>query len=239
MQMNGKRVVILGGSSGLGLATAQAAAAEGAHVVLVSSNQQRVAAALASLPKSSEGYAINLREESEIRNLFDRLGAFDHLVYTAAENLTLTKLAETPIDQARQFLNLRLWGALAAVKYATPHIRAGGSITLTTGVARDRPRAGWVIPAAVCGAMDAVTRALAMELAPIRVNAVSPGVIKTALWDSMSEADRAALYRDVGAALPVGRVGEAEEVAQTYLYLMQNGFTTGQVVIVDGGTVLV
>ncbi|MET1027632.1 MAG: SDR family oxidoreductase [Dongiaceae bacterium] len=239
MRMNGQRLVVLGGSSGIGLATAQAAAAEGADIVLVSSNQQRIAAALATLPKGGTGHAVNLRDETEIGALFHRIGAFDHLVYTAGENLTLGTLAETPIDQARQFLDLRLWGALTAVKYATPHLRPGGSITLTTGIANRRPRSGWVMAAAVCGAMDGVTRALAMELAPIRINAVSPGLIKTALWDSMSEMDRAALYRDVGGSLSVGRIGEAAEVAQTFLYLMNNGFATGQVVVLDGGAVLV
>jgi NAD(P)-dependent dehydrogenase (short-subunit alcohol dehydrogenase family) len=93
--------------------------------------------------------------------------------------------------------------------------------------------------ASICGAMDALTRALAVELAPVRVNAVSPGVVRTALWSNMSEADRDAMYRDIGAALPVGRVGEARDIAQAYLYLMREGFSTGQVVVVDGGTVLV
>ena len=98
--------------------------------------------------------------------------------------------------------------------------------------------AGWTVAASICGAIDALTRALAVELAPIRVNAVSPGVVRTALWDNMAESDREALYREVGNALPVGRVGEASDIAEAYLYLMREGFSTGQVIAVDGGTML-
>ncbi|MET1027633.1 MAG: SDR family oxidoreductase [Dongiaceae bacterium] len=239
MSLNGKRVVVLGGSSGLGLAVAQAAAGEGADIVMVSSHQARLDAALKTLPKGGESHAVNLREEKQIRALFDHLGAFDHLVYTAGESLRLGTLAEVTIDQARDFFDLRLWGAVTAVKYATPNIRAGGAITLTTGSGGYRPRSGWVVPAGVLGAMGAITRALAVELAPLRVNAVCPGVVRTALWDNMTEAARQDFYQTIGAKLLVGRVGEAEDVAQTYLYLMKNNYSTGQNIIIDGGTVLV
>ena len=174
-----------------------------------------------------------------VTGLFDRIGAFDHLVFTAGETLQLGELADTSLDRARQAFNLRFWGAFAAAKYAGKLIRPGGSIVLTTGIASLRPRKGWTVAASICGAMDALTRALAIELAPIRVNAVSPGVVRTALWSNMSEADRDTMYRDIGAALPVGRVGEAPDIAQTYVYLMREGFGTGQIIVVDGGTVLV
>jgi len=110
---------------------------------------------------------------------------------------------------------------------------------LTTGIAGQRPRKGWVVAASVCGTIEALTRALAVELAPIRVNAVSPGVVRTNLWQSMSAPERERLYESLGKSLPVGRVGEAHDLAQAYLFLMQEGFSTGQVVVVDGGTVLV
>src|SRR5262249_42289958 len=119
------------------------------------------------------------------------------------------------------------------------YIRPGGSIVLTTGTAKDRPQAAWSVAASICGAIEALTRALAIELAPIRVNAVSPGVVRTALWDSLTEIDRAALYRDVANTLPVGRVGEAFDIAEAYLYAMRARFSTGQVITVDGGTLLV
>lgn len=122
-----------------------------------------------------------------------------------------------------------------AAKYASANIRPGGSIVLTTGIAGARPLKGWTIAASICGAMVSLTRALAVELAPTRVNAVSPGVVRTALWDNLSEADRSAMYQQVGAALPVGRVGEASDIAESFLYLMREGYGTGQVIVVDGG----
>jgi NAD(P)-dependent dehydrogenase (short-subunit alcohol dehydrogenase family) len=239
MTLKDKRVVILGGTSGIGLATAQAAAQEGATLVVASSQQRSVDKALATLPGSTEGRTLDLLNEDAVRSLFDRIGAFDHLVFTAGESLQLGEVAATSLASARQAFNLRFWGAFAAAKYASGLIRPGGSIVLTTGIASLRPRKGWAVAASICGAMDALTRALAVELAPVRVNAVSPGVVRTALWSNMSEADRDAMYRDIGAALPVGRVGEARDIAQAYLYLMREGFSTGQVVVVDGGTVLV
>jgi NAD(P)-dependent dehydrogenase (short-subunit alcohol dehydrogenase family) len=235
----GKRVILLGASSGLGLATAKAAAAEGAKIVIVSSNQQRIDNALKELPQGSEGYAVDLSEEKNIKNFFDQIGSFDHLLYTAGENLNLKTIADTDIETARTFFNLRYWSAFAAVKYGAPHINQGGSISLTSGTASARPGAGWSVASSICGAMEGFVRAMAVELAPIRVNSVVPGVIKTNLWNSMPEADRTGLYKSISDSLLVKRVGEAEDVAETFLYLMKQQFGTGQNIIVDGGTVLV
>jgi NAD(P)-dependent dehydrogenase (short-subunit alcohol dehydrogenase family) len=186
-----------------------------------------------------EGQTADLSDERAVAALFTRLGPIDHLVFTAGDSLQLHELAGTDLMQARRAFELRYWSALAAVKYGSPHIRKGGSIVLTTGVAGRRPHKGWVVAASVCGTIEALTRALAVELAPIRVNAVSPGVVRTNLWQNMGAAEREKLYESVGKSLPVGRVGEAYDIAQAYLFLMQEGFSTGQTVVVDGGTVLV
>src|SRR6266851_4828136 len=241
-QQNGfenKRVVILGGSSGIGLAVAEQAASQGANVVIASSNAERVQKAVESLGRHAQGHTVDLTDEPAVETLFTKLGAFDHLVFTAGDSLHLHDLATTDIKQARRAFELRYWAALAAVKYGSKTIRIGGSIVLTTGVAGQRPQKGWVVAASVCGTIDALTRALAVELAPIRVNAVSPGVVRTNLWQSMSAAEREQMYESVGKSLPVGRVGEPHDIAQAYVFLMQEGFGTGQTVVVDGGTVLV
>jgi NAD(P)-dependent dehydrogenase (short-subunit alcohol dehydrogenase family) len=151
----------------------------------------------------------------------------------------LHDLAATDLKEARRAFEWRYWAALAAVKYGSKDIRKGGSIVLTTGVAGQRPHKGWVVAASVCGTIEALTRALALELAPIRVNAVSPGVVRTNPWQNMTAPERERLYESVGNSLPVGRVGEAHDVAQAYLFLMQEEFSTGQTLVVDGGTVLV
>ena len=237
--LNGKKVVILGGSSGLGLATAKAAAAEGANVVIVSSNAARVQNAVSELPGNGFGMQADLSNEASIERLFEEIGTLDHLVFTAGESLLLRKIADTEVAMAREFFNLRYWGAFMAVKYAASRINAGGSIVLTGGIVSARPNAGWSIGASICAAMDGFTRAMAVELAPIRVNLVSPGVIRTNLWSSMDDADRDAFYDQVANALPVRHVGEAGQLAQTYIYLMKQPFATGQILVTDGGAVLV
>ena len=237
--LQNKRVIVLGGSSGIGLAVARQAAFRGAEVVIASSNPQRVQTAITIIGEGAQGHTLDLSNEAGIQSFFEKLGAFDHLVFTAGDSLLLHDLAATDLQQARRAFELRYWSALAAVKYGSPHIRKGGSIVLTTGVAGQRPLKGWVLAASVCGTIEALTRALAIELAPIRVNAVSPGVVRTNLWQNMSAAEREHLYESVGKSLPVGRVGEVDDIAQAYLFLMQEGFSTGQAVVVDGGTVLV
>jgi NAD(P)-dependent dehydrogenase (short-subunit alcohol dehydrogenase family) len=239
MALNGERIVVLGGSSGIGLATAQAAAREGATVVIASSRTARIDQALATLPAGSEGHVLDLADRTATQALFSRLGSFDHLVFTAGETLELGGLSETDLDAAQRFFALRYWGAYSAAKYGSSNIRKGGSIVFTSGIAGQRPKAGWSLGASICAAMEGLTRALAVELAPIRVNIVSPGVVRTPLWANMAEADRAALYQQIADGLPVRHVGDAAEIAQAYLYLMQQTYSTGQVLVVDGGAVLV
>jgi NAD(P)-dependent dehydrogenase (short-subunit alcohol dehydrogenase family) len=234
-----KRVVVVGGSSGVGLAVAEKAALQGAEVIIVSSSAGRVQEAIQSIEGNVRGEVVDVSDEKAVKGFFTNLGAFDHLVFTAGDSLQLHELADTDLKQARSAFELRYWSALAAVKYGSPQIRKGGSIVLTTGVAGRRPHSGWVVVASVCGTIEALTRALAVELAPIRVNAVSPGVVRTNLWQNMSSSEREQLFESVGKRLPVGRVGEAHDIAQAYLFLMQEGFSTGQTVVVDGGTVLV
>ena len=239
MTLKGTRIVIIGGTSGLGFATAEAAAREGASIVIGSSSQERIDRAIAAMPSGAEGHRVDVSREDDLARFFREVDTFDHLVYTAGESLSLDPVSTMRLDVAREAFTRRYWGALAAVKYGREGIDRNGSIVLTTGVAKDRPQSGWTVASSICGAIDALTRALAIELAPIRVNAVSPGVIRTPLWSNMTEADRETLFGRLSETLPAGRVGEASDVAEAYLYLMRNRFTTGQVITVDGGTRLV
>lgn len=238
MDLKGTRVVVLGGTSGIGLATAREALAQGADVRVVSRRQSSLDAAVGALP-SLTGQTADLTDPAAVRALFDGIGEFDHLVFTAGEPLTLTKLDTLDLGKAREMFNLRYFGALSAVQAAAPYFRQGGSITLTSGIASERPGPGWALGASVCGSVNALVRALAVELAPIRVNAISPGVVRTDLWRDMAESDREAMYREIGARIPAGRVGEVTDVARAYLYCMTHPWTTGTVLTVDGGTVLV
>ncbi|MFC8968549.1 SDR family oxidoreductase [Streptomyces sp. NPDC057094] len=239
MGLRGQRVVVIGGTAGIGFAVAEAAAREGAEVVVASRRRESVEAALKRLPAGAEGEVLDATDEEAVREFFGRVGAFDHLVYTAGESLLLESLAESDLTRARGFLDTRLWGAYTAVKHGAPAIREGGSVVLTTGTAGRRPLPGTTVAASLCGAMESLTRALALELAPLRVNVVSPGVVRTELWRELPAEDRDGLFASAAASLPVGRAGEPEDIAEAYLYLMRGGYSTGSVVVVDGGGVLV
>src|SRR5208282_6220777 len=129
-----KRIVVLGGSSGIGLAVAQQAVAQGANAVIASSGADRVKQAVATLDGKAEGHTLDLSNERDIQDFFQKIGDFDHLVFTAGDTLQLNELAATDLTQARRAFELRYWAVLAAVKYESTHIRKSGSIVLTTGV---------------------------------------------------------------------------------------------------------
>jgi NAD(P)-dependent dehydrogenase (short-subunit alcohol dehydrogenase family) len=239
MSLNGQRVVVLGGTSGIGLATAQVAARQGASVTVVSSNPSRVQRALAELPASASGEAADLTDPKQVDAVFQRIGELDHMVFTAGEALQLMELSSMDLELAQEFFTLRYFGTLSAVRAAAPRIRPHGSIALSTGIAGDRAGAGWSVGASICGAVESLTRALAVELAPIRVNAVSPGLVRTPLWERMPAANREQMYASVAGSIPVGRVGEPQDIADAFVFLMNQGFATGSVITVDGSAILV
>ena len=182
--------------------------------------------ALAELPAGTGARAADLTDPALVCRSFGDLGDIDHLVFTAGEPLTLMNLAALDLDKAREFFALRYFGALWAVHAAAPHLQPGGSITLTTGIAGRRPGPGWAVAASICGAVESLTWALAVELAPIRVNAVCPGVVRSPLWASMSKTSREQWYRDTAEAIPAGRVGEADDIAHAYLFCLTEPFAT-------------
>lgn len=236
MTLVGKRVLVVGGSSGIGLAVARLAAAEGAAVVIASSNAQRVAAATASLP-GAEGATLDVRDEADVRRAMDEVGAIDHLVHTAGDwgSFRRGALAETDLALAGQVFEVRFWGAIRVVKAAIPHLREGGSISLTNGMIAHRPSKTSAISTAMAGGIEHLTRALAVELAPLRVNCVCPGLIRTDVWASIPEDRREAELARMTARQPLARAGEPGECAEAYVHLMRAGYTTGQVLHVDGG----
>ncbi len=237
MSLHAQRVVVIGGTSGIGRAVAQRAAAQGAEIVIASSNQARIDAALQHLPKGTIGQRLDVTDEAAVGDFFDRLGDFDHLVYTAGEALLLKPITELTLQEARDFFEIRYWGAVAAVKYGAAHLRPGGSVVLSSGGVATRPGPGTTAPASVTGAVEALTRALALDLAPIRVNAVRPGIVRTDLWNTtVPEPDT--VYDATAQSLPVQRIGSPDEVADAYLHLMNNGYSTGSVITIDGGAAL-
>jgi NAD(P)-dependent dehydrogenase (short-subunit alcohol dehydrogenase family) len=243
MTLKDQRIVALGGTSGIGLAVAQLALGEGASVVVASKREEVVERARQDLARQSPSHSlaemVDVTRDEAVKEFFDYIGPFDHLVYTAGEDLPLGLLVDTDLSRAHARFEIRYWGAMRAVKHGLRSIRQGGSIILTSGFSATRPRAGWTSQASIQSAVEGLTRALAVELAPIRVNAVSPGVAQTPRWDALSDAARRALYEREEQRLPVGRVGNAVEIAFAYIYFMKNTYATGNVLNVDGGGALV
>jgi NAD(P)-dependent dehydrogenase (short-subunit alcohol dehydrogenase family) len=238
MALDGQRIVVIGGSSGLGLATARAAALEGAEVTIASSRQERVDAALRELPEGCAGTAVDVRDETQVVALFERIGEFDHLAFTAGDAFTPRPLADLSLSDAQRILDVRFWGAVAVIKHAASRIRTGGSIGLTTGTVGQRPVPGAALAAAGAGAAEGLVLGLAVELAPVRVNAVRAGAFRTPLWDRVPEVQRQALFARLAERTLTGTIGEPEQIASAHLYLMQNRYVTGTVQTVDGGLLL-
>jgi NAD(P)-dependent dehydrogenase (short-subunit alcohol dehydrogenase family) len=233
MSLAGKRVVVIGGASGIGFAVAGLARGLGADVVIASSHAERVAGAVARL-RGVTGGAVDLRDEASVAGFFATLGGFDHLAITAGDwgGAMFAGAADVDLAAARDGLEVRFWGALAAAKHGSRTIARDGSITLTSGMLAHRPRKGSPLATAIGGAVEHLARGLAVDLAPVRVNAVCPGLILT---EQVREMFPEEMQRAFVAGLPVARAGSPGEAATAYVYLMVNGYATGQVLPVDGG----
>jgi len=233
MTLAGKKVVVIGGSSGIGLATAELAKAQGADVIIAS----RSAAKLDPVAERLKVTAIStdVTNDESVAELFRRTGPVDHVVLTAAQ-LRTGPFKTVAMDDVRVTMEGKFWGAWRVAREA--NIRPGGSLTLVTGFLSVRPRPNSAIVSAANGALESLARALALELAPVRVNAVSPGVIDTPIRAAMPEAARKEMLAKTAAALPVGRVGMAEDIARQIASFMSNGFATGSIVYIDGGALV-
>jgi NAD(P)-dependent dehydrogenase (short-subunit alcohol dehydrogenase family) len=234
MVLAGKKVVVVGGSSGIGLATAELAKKAGADVVIASRNAERLKAAAEKIGVAA--IATDVTSDESVANLFRKCGPVDHVAVTAAQ-LRTGPFKTVSMDDVRATMESKFWGAWRVARAA--EFRAGGSLTLVTGYLSLRPRPGAAIVGAVNGALESLTRGLALELAPIRVNAVSPGTIDTPIRASMPEAARRDMLTKTAAALPVGRVGVGDDIAQQILTFMTVGFATGSIVYIDGGALIV
>lgn len=237
MTLIGRRIVVVGGTSGIGLAVAEAARDQGARVVVASSQAANVDRAVQRLAAATTGLVIDVTEERHVEAAFQDIGAFDHLVFTAGDwgGARRGRFAETDFVAAEGLFRVRYWGALRVVKHALRWLPPDGSITLTNGMIAHRPMKGAVLSASMAGAVEHAALALAVDLAPIRVNIVCPGYVLTDVWSTMTPEQREKFLADATARQPLPRAGLPAEVAEAYLYLMRGGYTTGQVMRLDGG----
>jgi NAD(P)-dependent dehydrogenase (short-subunit alcohol dehydrogenase family) len=235
--LSGKTVVVIGGATGIGYAVAEAAREEGARVVVASSQAANVDAAVARLGGGASGSAVDVSDEASVAGFFERIGRFDHLAFTAGDwgGSFFAPTRDLDLAEAQAGFGVRFWGALTVAKHAIRTIAEEGSITLTGGMLAHRPMKGAPVVTAVAGAIEHLTRGLAVDLAPVRVNAVCPGIILTDRTKQLPEE----MLKAFTARLPLPRGADPGEAAEAYLYLMRGGYTTGQVLWVDGGGAVV
>jgi len=230
MLLKGKKVVVVGGSSGIGLSTAELAKREGADVIIASRNVSKLDAVAEKL--NAIAIPADVTSDDSVAKLFRNCGPVDHVVVTAAQ-LRTGPFKTVSMEDVRSTMEGKFWGAWRVAKSA--EIRPGGSLTLVSGYLSIRPRPNSAIISVANGALESLARALALELAPVRVNAVSPGIIDTPIRAAMPEQARREMLAQTAAKLPVGRVGVGEDIARQILAFMTIGFETGSIVYLDGG----
>jgi NAD(P)-dependent dehydrogenase (short-subunit alcohol dehydrogenase family) len=233
MLLKGKKVVVVGGSSGIGFSTAEMAKREGADVIVASRNVERLDAVAEKL--NAIAIPTDVTSDESVAKLFQSCGPVDHVVVTAAQ-LRTGPFKTVKMEDVRATLEGKLWGAWRVARAAD--IRPGGSLTLVSGYLSIRPRPNSAIISVANGALESLARALALELAPVRVNCVSPGIIDTPIRAAMPEAARLDMLAKTAASLPVGRVGLGKDIAQQILAFMTIGFATGSIVYLDGGALV-
>ncbi len=243
-----QRIVITGITGGIALATAQRLAELGADVIVSARDQARLERSIAALSEKLKGteagnvsgYLMDLNDDNSIRQLFERVGRFDHLVTPAASSV-MAPIADMNFEGARQLLESKQWGQMLCVHHALNTVRKDGSITLFSGTVTQKPLPGSSMYAAVGAATEAAARVWALEQAPLRVNTIVPGIIATDVWAGLmgSEAAAQAQLSALGEGLPVGRIGMPLDIAKAVSFLIDNEFVNGASLVVDGGHRLV
>jgi len=252
-KLAGKHVLVIGGTSGIGFAVAEASLESDATVTISSSKSTTIESAItrltASYPTQASGgrlrgFTCDLAGadlEANVEKLFEQVGKVDHIVFTAGDRLAIKPLQEHTLASIQAAGQIRFFAPLIIAKIGSRYLSAGpeASITLTTGSVSLKPAPNWSVVASYASGMHGMTRNLALDLRPVRVNLVSPGLTVTTMWDHMAPEARTNLFQAFGARVPTGSVGSPEDVAECYLWLMKDKNVTGAVVQSDSGTMLV
>jgi NAD(P)-dependent dehydrogenase (short-subunit alcohol dehydrogenase family) len=237
MALDGTQVVVVGASSGMGLATARRAIDDGADVTIVARDKERLEQAKDGLGGSVRALVADAADEEQVAAVFEPLDRVDHAVVFAGEQ-PVAALADAELGLFRRAMEARVWGGLLVCKYATPKMPATGSVTFCSGMSAHRPRRDRSIGASATSALESFGRAMAIELAPIRVNTICPGPIHTPMLERAFGDNPEAALAAINARVPLGRLGTPEEIADAVIFLMGNGYTTGITLHIDGGMTL-
>jgi len=234
--LRGQRMLVIGGSSGIGEATAARAAAGGARVTIASRSAERLVAALQRLPAGIQSAVLDVCDAAAVAAFFADRPAWHHVVL-AGSATRVGPVRVLALEDAQAAMQNKFWGAYHVGRSAV--VAEGGSLTFVSGVYAQRPAAGAVLQGAVNAAVESLARGLALELAPaVRVNTVSPSTTATPLWDRLGAEGRAARFADMAAHLPLRRVAEPDDIARAICFLASSPFSTGSTVVVDGGDML-
>ena len=228
----GTRVLVLGGSSGIGLATAKAAAEAGAKVTLASRSSEKVNAAVAAVGPGAAGVPLDTTDDAALEGFFAKQPEWDHIVVSVAAGRS-AGLHDLSLQDAYGNMNAKFWSAYKTARLA--RIAPEGSLTLVSGFLSHRPNKDALLQGSINAALESLGRGLALALSPVRVNTVSPGLIDTPIRSAMPADRKKAMLDHAASTLPARRVGQAEDVADAILMLMTNPFTTGSTLLVDGG----
>ena len=233
--MPSQHTVIVGGSSGIGVATAQHLLDSGGQVTITGRSENRLAEAIRKLGPAAKAVAMDATAVDQLSAKFEQIGKFDHLVLASGSGRGVGPFASVSIADVKLGFEEKVYAHFATAQAALPHLGTAGSITFVAAVSAHAGVPGTAGIGAANAAVAALVPILAVELKPIRVNTVSPGVIDTPWWDPFPPEQKEAMFKDFAGKTPVGRVGTSEDVAQAIAFLIGNGFVTGQTVITDGG----
>lgn len=245
-KLAGKHILVIGGSKGIGRGVVEASLEAGARVTLVGSSQKSADATISEIKKiypspNLSGLGCDLLQdtvEEALNGLFQKAGPVDHVVFTAADSLSIGGLQDVTAEAIHKASHMRLVVPLLVGKVAARHLPKSreSSLTLTTGSVADKPIPDWSLIAFLAAGLPGLARSLALDLAPIRVNAVEPGFVNTGLWDTgMTPEQKEKMLEDVGAKFPTGQVGQVEDVAEAYLYAMKDRNCSGETIKTRAG----
>jgi NAD(P)-dependent dehydrogenase (short-subunit alcohol dehydrogenase family) len=225
--------LVVGGSRGIGLGISKALNEAGAKVIIAARSAKRLSEAKDEIGDKVETVVLDVTDEAAVKVFFDDIGELDHVV-TPAAVVNRTPFAQLTSAHAHQAFESKFWGQFNISKHGARCIKSTGSLTLFAGISSQKGFASLVLTSSINGAIEALTRSLALTLAPIRVNAISPGFIATEAEEDMNGARRQVLD-DTARALPLKRVGTPKDIARGVLFLMESSFSTGSTLVIDGG----